>query len=121
MQSFQKLGPLPMEASVPRADTATEATSLRLILPEMRSPCCASSTHGLSSSSVVSPACQHTSYYILYPFHIPRSGLRLCWEPHNLGVEPNSLARHDESTESSSCCTSSYLIGCRVPLLSHLS
>ena len=77
---------------MPRAVTATEATSLRLILPEMRSPCCASSTHGLSSSSVVSPACHHS--LIPLSLHMPHLGLRLCRELH-LGLKPGTLAKLD--------------------------
>ena len=44
-----------MAAGVPRAATMTSATSARLILPEMRSPCDASSRKAVSVSSEVSP------------------------------------------------------------------
>lgn len=53
---FAKQSASPTEAAVPRAVTATAATSLRLIFPEMRSPWDASSRNATSSSSDVSPA-----------------------------------------------------------------
>ncbi len=56
MQAGAGSGPAPTDAGVLRAADTSDATSARVILPEMRSPWDASSRKGVSASSVVRPA-----------------------------------------------------------------